>query len=66
MPIIIIIMSSKRNSLPFKVCRRMVTDVSFECSASHRWNIYLPIKKNISTEKSFLKLVHLFLKDVTK
>lgn len=45
----IIIMLSKRNSLPFKGSCRMVTDVSFECSASHMWNIYLSIEKNIST-----------------
>lgn len=45
----------------------MVTGMSFACAASHRWNINLPIKKKVvPTEKNFLKLVHLFLKDVTK
>lgn len=44
----------------------MVIDISFQCSASHRWNIYLPIKKNIFTQNSSLKLVYLFPKDVTK
>lgn len=63
---IIIIMLSKKNFLPFKWSHKMVTDIFFECSASHRWNIYLPIKKNISTEKSFLKFVHLFWQDMTK
>lgn len=64
MPIIITIMLSKRHLLPLKGSCRMVTDGSFECSVSHRWNIYLPVKKIVSTEKSFLKLVHLLFKKI--
>ena len=59
MPIIIfIIMLSKRNSLPFKGSPGVVADVSLERSVSQRWNIYLPIERNIRAQDGSPERAH--------